>query len=445
MERIKISSNRRYLVTENEKPFFWLGDTAWELVHRLKLNEANEFFANRQKKGYNVIQIVILAEIDGLNTPNVYNECPLIDNDPAKPNEAYFKYVDELIDLAAEYQIYLGLLPTWGDKVTHLWGAGPVIFNHQNAKIYGQFLGSRYRDRKNIIWILGGDRPAFTNEHDYRLIWSEMAEGLDIGSQVQTIKTYHPIGGESSSKWLQDQSWLDFHMLQSGHGGKDLPVWDMISHDYSLTPPRPVLDGEPNYEDHPISPWPKWDPENGYFTAHDVRKQLYRSVFAGGCGVTYGHHSIWQMITPWRDPITHPLFFDWHYALDRPGSYQVGNLRTLMESRPYLSRIPDQEILINNYKDHKDHQQATRNQDSSYAMVYVPSNKVVTIQMDRISGDIVQAWWFNPRNGCSKKIGLFPASGTAVFNPPAYGPDWVLVLDDSTKNYPIPEECSSEL
>jgi len=438
MERIKVSENHRFLIMENGQPFFWLGDTAWELFHRLDLVDVKEYFYDRSKKGFNLIQAVILAELDGLTVPNSYNHLPLFDNNPEKPNEAYFEYIDKVVQMASEFGLYMGLLPTWGDKVTHLWGAGPVIFNPQNARSYGHFLGQRYKNSNNIIWILGGDRPAISPEYNYIPIWSAMSKGLDEGCGYKSIKTYHPSGGHSSSKWLNDEVWLDLNMMQSGHGGgKDVPVWSMIEEDYHLTPTRPTLDGEPNYEDHPVSPWPTWDPSNGYFTDYDVRKQLYRSVFAGGCGVTYGHHSIWQMITQRRSPITYPLIFDYKIAMQRPGASQVIHLRKLMESRPYLTRIPDQSLLSYNYNDPCDYQMATRDLDSSYIMVYTPNQKPISIIMSKISGKAIQAWWYKPKDGTSRIIGIFPTLGTASFNPPSDELDWVLVLDEISQNYPI--------
>jgi hypothetical protein len=442
MEQIIVHPHKRYLSTESGKPFFWLGDTAWELFHRLNLDEITLYLDNRAKKNFNVIQAVLLAELDGLNIPNANGDTPLINNDPTKPNEAYFSFVDEVIQLANERNIYIGLLPTWGDKVTHLWGSGPMVFNPENARIYGRFLGERYRNTNNILFILGGDRPAYTDEHDYRLIWAEMAAGIDEGSGKKRFKTYHPSGGNSTSRWLQDEPWLDMHMLQSGHGGgHDVPVWEWISDDLKRLPFRPVLDAEPNYEDHPVNPWPTWDPALGYFSDYDVRKQIYRSVFAGGCGVTYGHHSIWQFITPAREPVTHPMINDWQIALDRPGAQQVGYLRELIESRPFFTRIPDQEILESNSEDPGNHIQATRDADGSFAMIYLPGRIPVTIRMDFITGETVRAWWFDPREGCSNMIGHFPALGTASFTPPIFGPDWVLVLDDASRDFPIPGEC----
>ena len=237
LSRLQMSSNRRFIITETGDPFFWLGDTAWELFHRLNREEAERYFANRQANRFTVIQAVALAEFDGLNTPNAYGERPLLDNDPTRPNEAYFAYVDEVVQMAARHGLYIGLLPTWGDKVDHQWGAGPVVFNPENAEVYGRFLGERYREQTNIVWILGGDRPAIHEDHDYRPIWRAMAAGIDAGMERPSFKTYHPAGGRSTSAWLHDEDWLDMHMMQSGHGGgHDVPVWDWVTHDYALTP-----------------------------------------------------------------------------------------------------------------------------------------------------------------------------------------------------------------
>ena len=84
--RLKVSDNQRYLMYESGKPFFYLGDTAWELFHRLNREEADLYLANRASKGFTVIQAVALAEQDGLNTPNPYGHRPLIENDPARPD-----------------------------------------------------------------------------------------------------------------------------------------------------------------------------------------------------------------------------------------------------------------------------------------------------------------------------------------------------------------------
>ena len=117
-----ISNNRRTLVTDDGKPFFYLADTAWELFHRLTLEEAEIYLHNRAARGFNVVQAVALAECDGLNKPNRYGHKPLTDNDPTQPNEPYWQHVDTVVKRANELGLYVGLLPTWGDKWNKKWG-----------------------------------------------------------------------------------------------------------------------------------------------------------------------------------------------------------------------------------------------------------------------------------------------------------------------------------
>lgn len=440
LPKIQISENGRFLQTESNSPFFWLGDTAWELFHRLTLEEAERYLENRRRKGMNIIQAVALAEFDGIRTPNVYGDLPLVDEDPTCPNEAYFRFMDAVIDKAAKKGLYVGLLPTWGDKVIPMWGVGPALFTSENAFVYGRWLGARYRDYSNILWILGGDRPAQHEQHDFRPIWRAMAAGIDKGTGGQSFKTYHPWGGHSSSEELHGESWLDMNMMQSGHGGgRSVPVWEMIERDYALTPVKPTLDGEPNYEDHPINPWPAWNPANGYYRDHDVRQQCYRSVFAGGCGVTYGHHAIWQFCGVRHPPINH-ADRPWTDALNRPGAMQIGYLRKLMESRPYFNRIPDQSILLDNPTERDSHMRATRDAAGSYALVYTPLVQPITVTLEWVADAQVQGWWFNPRSGAAASIGVFAARGAITFHPPVDGPDWVLVLDAVGAGFGAPGE-----
>ena len=67
---LEVSKNGRHLVDKNGKPFLYLGDTAWELFHKLNREEATDYLQNRAEKGFTVIQAVVLAELDGLRVPN---------------------------------------------------------------------------------------------------------------------------------------------------------------------------------------------------------------------------------------------------------------------------------------------------------------------------------------------------------------------------------------
>lgn len=438
LPRICVSTNRRFLMTESGEPFFWLGDTAWELFHRLSLPEAEHYLNARRQQGFNLIQAVALAELDGLHTPNAQGHVPLLGDDPTRPNEFYFRHVDAIIRMASDKGLYIGLLPTWGDKVhARLWGVGPVIFNAGNARIYGRFLGERYRNDTNIIWILGGDRPA----QGYEEVWAAMAQGITEGSGFKPFFTYHPMGGTSSSAVLHDADWLDMNMLQSGHCLMDAPNWEMIRADYERTPTKPALDGEPNYEHHPIDPYLRpWKPEYGRFTDYDVRKQAYRAVFAGACGHTYGSHSVWQMWSSRYAPTTFPSL-PWDEALYGPGAQQLVHLKNLILAHPYFTRIPapdllpdvapiplpvDQEDRINPVR--AAHPVATRDSEGTYGLVYFPmAGQSLRVDLRVLRGEVRSAW-FDLRSGATHPIGMH-SQGIVTFVSPIGGPDWVLVLE----------------
>ncbi len=436
--RLRVSDNHRFLVQEDGRPFFYLGDTAWELFHRLNREETERYLKDRAAKGFTVIQAVALAEFDGLREPNAYGQLPLQNQDPLQPNEEYFRHVDWVVQQANALGLYVGLLPTWGDKWNKKWGAGPEIFTPENAAGYGQWLGRRYHDA-GVIWILGGDRPV-ENEAQKEIIRA-MARGLRQGGGGAQLMTFHPTGGRGSSQPFHNEEWLDFNMRQNGHGIEFTGRYDHTRADYDRTPIKPVLDAEPVYEGHPIS----FDAKKyGHSLAADVRRTFYWNVFSGACGHTYGHHSIWAMHTAQRKPVNSPLMF-WTDALNEPGATQVGLGRRLMESRPYLTRVPDDSVLVTDDIPTlipgagTRRFVATRDGAGSYAMVYVPVGRRFKVRMDKISGPKVRTWWFNPRDGSAQAIGVFDNRGEREFTPPTPGElvDWVLVLDAAEKNFPV--------
>ena len=160
---IRVHADGHLLETADGRPFFWLGDTAWELIHNTTREEASYYLHTRGQQGYTIIQTVVLSEFDGITKPSALGLLPLIDNDPRKPNPAYFDRVVEIVDEAAANGLYVALVPIWGDKLTAPWGSGPRLFRNDNlpdARFFAHYLAERLKDRGNVVWILGGDRPA---------------------------------------------------------------------------------------------------------------------------------------------------------------------------------------------------------------------------------------------------------------------------------------------
>ncbi len=435
---LKVSSCRRCLVTADGAPFFYLADTAWELFHVLNREEATVYLENRAAKGFNVIQAVVLAERDGLRTPNPYGALPLHDLDPARPDEAYFEHVDWVIAKAESLGLYVALLPTWGDKWNVRWGIGPEVFTPDNAETFGEWIGRRYRE-SSVIWVLAGDRAPETETH--MAILRAMARGLRRGDGGAHLMTAHTWGGTGSADWFHGTGILDFNTRQNGHEWMHAR-YAQTRTDYDRTPVLPVIDAEPIYEDHPMA----FDAgKNGHSVAADVRRAFYWDVFAGACGHAYGHHSIWQFYDEGREPKNAPLM-SWREALDQPGAGQMRHGRRLMESRPMLTRVPDEDLLVPTtppsavpgsgaYRF-----AATRDADGRYAMIYVPVGRNFSVRMDKLAGPSVKAWWFDPRTGDAVPAGEFPNEGERAFTPPTPGEllDWVLVLDQASQAYEAP-------
>lgn len=409
------------------------------MLHRLNREETTHYLRTRAAQGYTLVQTVILAEFGGLTVPNAAGDLPLQDRDPQRPNEPYFAHVDWVLAEAARHGLYVGLLPTWGDKWNRKWGEGPEIFTPQNAAAYGEWLGRRYVGR-NVVWIVGGDRPVENDTH--REIVAAMARGLRRGDGGWSLITFHPSGGHGSAEYFHGAEWLDFNLRQNGHVAEFTERYAKTRADYDRVPVKPVLDGEPIYEDHPVS---FKAATLGHSTPTDVRRPLYWNLFSGAFGHTYGHHSVWQMWTPDRKPVNAPLL-PWREALLRPGARQMQHARWLLESRPQADRIPADDVIVpaevktavpgeGRYRF-----VATRDRGGAYAMIYVPATRTFRVRLAAIAGGSVRAWWFNPRNGEATAAGEYAAKGTQEFMPPQPDDDldWVLVLDDATRDFPPP-------
>lgn len=432
---LRVSDNHRFLVTTEGKPFFWLADTAWQLIHDLDEAEMRRYFADRRDKGFTVIQTVVLAELR-FEKPNAFGHLPIEPRRPDRPivkdgpDNDYWDDVERVLRLAAEHGLYVGLLPTWGRWVTSDWQNGIVdgFFTVENAEVYGRFIGGRYKDHANIIWILGGDKAAPTDEA--KAIWRAMARGIAIGvsgteDYSRVLMTYHTSGPGSTAWFLNKEPWLDFHGLQSGHGRWALN-WMMVEHAYTMKPTLPVIDLESSY------PGIRHGRPPTTATDDDARRAGYWAVFAGAAGHTYGHHSIWQMHSPKTAGVAGPKPF-WYEALDAPSARQMGYLRRLIESRAFLGQRPDLSLLA--FEQTKPWEMCLALRGDGYALVYTPTGRSLVIQLGKLPGARVRASWFDPRTGETSAIGEFDNQGQRTFDPPgeeAGGNDWVLVLETAT-------------
>lgn len=436
--KLKVTENGRYLQHENGAPFFWLGDTGWLLPERLNRDEVDFYLNHCKQNGYNVIQIQTINDVPAYN---VYGQSSMPEgydfkNINKKGVYGYWDHMDYIIKEAEQRGIYIGMTCIWGGLVN----AGKM--NVKEAQLYGKFLAERYKNSPNIIWFIGGDIRGDVKTE----VWLTLAKTIRAIDNNH-LMTYHPRGRTCSSTWFNNEDWLDFNMFQSGHrrygqrkGDGDYTIaenteednWRYVESAQKMIPLKPVIDGEPSYEDIPQG---LHDFNEVRWNANDVRRYAYWAVFAGAFGHTYGHNSIMQFLKPGvvgSFGATRP----WYDCLEDPGFVQMKYLKALILAFPFTERVPDQSVIAGTNGERYDRAIATRGND--YLLVYNYTARPMSIDLSKISGTKKNCWWFNPKDGSLQYIGEFDGAKTAYFAIDiAYnsGNDRVLIAVDSSKDY----------
>ena len=433
--KLKVSANSLYIVHENGTPFFWLGNTAWLLPERLNREEAEYFLTKDREAGYNVEQIQVLNAIP---TFNVYgqqaNNMEFDFSKVSKPGVyGYWEHLDYIVSVAEQNGIYIAMDCIWGSMLKHM--------DTKKAEALGKFLAQRYKDCPNIIWMIGGDIRGDKSPE----VWDAMARAIRKIDNNH-IMTFHPRGRTTSAWWFNDREWMDFNMFQSGHrrygqrnGDGDYTIkdnteednWRYVDMSFEKKPLRPVIDGEPSYEDipqglHDFSA-PRW-------MDYDVRRYAYWAVFGGCFGHTYGHNSVMQFIRPGLNA-SFGAEKPWWEAMNDPGYNQMKYLKWLMLNLPFTERVADQSVIAGTNGERYDRNIATRGND--YLLVYNYSGKPMDIDLTKISGKKKNVWWMNPADGTLTYIGEMDSKVHTFTYDAAYlrGSDRVLIAIDADKNY----------
>ena len=426
---LHVSDNHRYLM-EGDKPFFWLGDTAWMMLQMLNEEEIYTYLRNRKEKGFNVIQTVLMRGLPGIP---VQEGASFLEEIKNTGSSKYWEFVDRILDMAEEMGLYLGLLPAWGNMV------GDGILTIENIGEYAEFLGKRFQKRKNIIWILGGD---VRGDVAYEVFCKE-AKLLKQYNPERLI-TYHPHGRTGSSMWFHKEEWLDFNMFQSGHRRYDqaqLGIWDdnkveeyfwgednwkYVERDHGYDSMKPTLDGEPSYEGIPQG---LHNPRNPYWEEWDVRRYAYWSVFAGATGHTYGNSAIMQCYSDLSKPGAYGVREVWQDAMHHAGAGQLLHLKNLMESVDYINGRPNDEMLLYGQKERYHRIAVFAGED--FVLCYDYCGDQFMLDLQAYQDKAMDAYWMNPQDGTFSYITTLQGVDRWLASPVARkdkANDWVLVL-----------------
>jgi hypothetical protein len=409
---LKVRPDKRYLLDANDRPFFINGDAAWSLIVQLSKEDAETYLRDRKARGFNTILVNLIEHRFADKAPaNIHGDRPFrVDGDFSTPNEAYFAHADWVLRRACQLGFLVLLAPSYaghngGDEG---WYAEMVRSGPEKLLAYGQFLGRRYADLDNIMWVQGGDY----NPPDKDLVRA-VAKGIretDPGA----LQTAHAGPGTAALDYWRGEPWLDVNNVYTYE-----PVWEATRTQYSQGGNMPLFLMESAYEN-----------EHGA-DEQRVRVQAYQAVLSGASGQVFGNNPMWYFDGPglWPAPVT------WKQALDGPGSRSMSQFANVMASVKWWLLEPDIQgrLLVGGLGGEKARVVAARASDRSFALVYLPTSKDVTLDLGQLAGPRIAARWRDPATGRTTDVDGSPfPPGRHVFMPPRLNgngyTDWILEL-----------------
>jgi chitodextrinase len=418
---LSVDPTGRYLVDQNGKPFLMTGDSPQALIGDLTESDAERYFADRHAKGFNTVWINLLC--------NNYTGCRddgatwdgvppfTTPGDFSTPNEAYFAHVDRILRLAGQY----GLIVVLDPAETGGWLSTMESNGVDKLRAYGQYLGRRYRDFPNIIWMHGNDFQNWGPSTDpYVLAVAEGIRDVDA-THLQTVELNYTTSGS-----LDDPAWAPFIQLNASY--TYFPTYDQVLKDYNRSDFLPTFMVEANYEFEQNSAPPGGTPQQ-------LRRQEYWTMLSGATGQLYGNHYTWQFLCSNRDGAGN-CDAGWPDYLDTPGQTQFGYVKQLFEGHRWYDLVPDQAHAVvtdglGSYGTN-DYVTAASTPDGKLAIAYMPSARTITVDLGRFSNPVT-ARWYDPAVGTFTTAGSYDNAGSQQFTTPGANADgaddWVLVLE----------------
>jgi hypothetical protein len=375
---LRVHQGARYLEDAAGRPFFMQGDAAWSLIAQLTREEADLYLQDRKARGFNTILVNLLEHRFASNAPaDIYGDEPFLTaGDYSTPNEAYFQHVDWVLRRACELGFAVLLAPSYAgnDGGPEGWYQEMVENGAEKLRGFGRFLGERYKGFNNIIWLQGGDY----NPPDKDLVRA-LVDGIRE-RDPQALHTAHGSPGSSALGYWSGEPWLAINTVYTYE-----PVHEATLEEYSSSEAMPLFLLESSYE-------------NEHHTGdYRVRMQAYQAILSGAFGQIYGNNPMWHFSGPGLfDAPT-----DWRQALDSPGAHSMTVMRKLMSTIKWWLLEPDasNRLLLEGKGSYKERAVAALASDGSFALVYVPASREITLDLARLSGAEVTGRWIDPSDG----------------------------------------------
>jgi hypothetical protein len=431
----------KFLVNPSTGQPVWIqGDSPQAIAVQVSTEDVETYLSDRQARGYNVLWIILHDEGDQVKKPNdFYNDPPFTGGVFTNFGSAYWAHMDDVIRRCAAHGMtvianatFVGVNAKSGYSLNDVLAASDATMT-----AFGAFLGNRYKNYKNIIWLLGGDANPGVPGLYGKL--QDIANGIRSADKVHliTLEGCRSCGGASDADHSSVEgtrfvfgttpSWLNLNWVYEKYADAAAGC------NRAITEGLPALIGEDWYElEHDM-------------TSFQLRNETYWEVLSGcSLGRVMGNMPIWTMAG-----LNNTSGKTWQSQLDSPHSVQFAYTGRLMRSRQFWKLVPDttHTYLTSGLGSGTTLSVLARTSDGQTMLAYVPNGNrtSVTINLAGITdgGGKVKCWWTNPSTGANTLIGTFSNSGPRAFTPPD-STDWVLTLDSNAANLCAPGTCSAK-
>ncbi|MGH6895125.1 MAG: glycoside hydrolase family 140 protein [Geminicoccaceae bacterium] len=407
-----VTPGKRHLRDAEGKPFLIHGDTAWSLIAQLTREEVDRYLDDRRARGFNTILVSLIENNYAANPPaNAYGEQPFVTpGNFATPNKAYFRHANWVLRRAAKKGFLVLLTPSYVGCCSDGWYQEMIVNGPDRLRQYGKYLGRRYRDFTNILWVHAGD-----HDPPEKNLVRAIAEGIRKVDR-RALHTAHGAAETAALDYWSGEPWLQVNNVYT-YGAVCAPALEQ----YARPGRMPFFLIESTYENEHEA------------TERLLRTQAYHAVLCGAAGQVFGNNPIWHFDSPnhWPAPVT------WQEALGSRGAQSMTHLHDLLTAVRWWKLKPDRKntLLIEGVGEWGDRAVAARSSDRSFALLYLPSSRDITVDLGELAGPEVAARWYDPANGRFSSVSGSPfrASGSRRFRPEpdtnsSGFDDWALLL-----------------
>lgn len=445
---LHLSTNSRYLLDVNNSPFPILGRTAWFITSLPDTGTASykTFLDDTATKGYSAIEFHVinhdprgnnepyagnnslpfLKKLNGLNWGGAltYSTINIDAPDFTTPNETYWSYVDAILSYAESKNISVFFFPAYTGYAggEQGWMQEMVANGQTKMQTYGTWLANRYKNQKNIVWMMGGDYGTGSLSFDSSQTAAEQGLITGLKSVAGQQSTFFSAEWNSESIGT-DQTTFGTQMTLNGSYSWTGDVNTQGRRAYSYSGVRPAFLLEEPYDQE----GPDGNGANGSAT-QPVRRFQWWGWLSTIEGYISGNGYVW------------PFNSGWNSHLSTQGANDMARLNTFIKSIAWYNLVPSglnsMRTLIsgNTSVSASNYVSAAASPTGNLLVAYIPPAHSGSITIDMTGMAVTRARWFDPTNGNYTTIsGTLPNTGTKTFTPIGNNSvgqaDWVLILD----------------